>query len=93
MFINSCTFFEIAQNSKGIYSTHTFRLKRPKAREPLGLVLVSGEKVSISIPVDRLFCGMLQVLSIQRIYTYQCVVSCYVCAVRDGCSRKRCLSI
>ena len=29
-------------------STHTFRLKRGKAKEPLGLVLVSGDKVSWS---------------------------------------------
>lgn len=34
------------QNSKGTYSTHVFRLKRTKTKESLGLVLVTGDKVS-----------------------------------------------
>jgi len=41
------------QNTKGTYSIHTFRLKRTRAKEPLGLVLVSGEKVSYHLGNSR----------------------------------------
>ena len=36
----------ILQSSKGTFSTCTFKLKRTRPKEPLGLVLVSGDKVN-----------------------------------------------
>jgi hypothetical protein len=39
-------YFSLSQNTKGNYTIHVFRLKRTKTKEPLGLVLVSGHKVS-----------------------------------------------